>query len=308
MPSRSAAAKPTLSPASVKMLNLLYRTVYLGVSDASTYVFLCGKKEAAQRSLRKRIHARLRGVPRIDVVYPEWIFNSYLESPEFDLLRLERHLANSVDFIVVPLECPGAFAELGAFASLGKLHKKTIVLEDDRFVSDESFINAGPIRAIKRARKGNVIPYDRKHAQHAVDRVASRIVNVRQKEHTRSLTNLFGLSRFLFMLVAVRQPVAATELTRLLDGWSRPARADMVPARLAALTRKGLVAKDTVTRPGEVLYGLSPTGSDVLHQRVLGGTAMTKRFFAVQARYIRATRKTARRFDASKEWERLLEV
>lgn len=307
----SGAPKATRSVADVfaaTMLDRLYHDVFLRVSDATTYVFLCGANPGTGASLRSVIEARLKTEPRIDIVFPEWIFASYSRNSDFDLLSLEHQLAGSVDFIVIPVESAGTIAELGAFASVEALQKKTLVLNDQCYASTPSFINKGPIRAIKRARRDNIILFDPNDVAEAVDSVVSRILNVKHKEHAPDVSNLFGLSRFLLLVVALLQPVSERSLRRILATWKSEIVGDLVPACLSTLAKKEYLDISIQVGQFEDLFGLTETGFDVVHRGVLKDAGQTKNFAALRAEYIRARLKTTSRFSVHKELERLLEV
>lgn len=59
---------------------------------------------------------------------------------------MEEQLARLADMIIIVVESPGTFAELGAFASNSELRKKLLPIVDRRYEQEESFINTGPVR------------------------------------------------------------------------------------------------------------------------------------------------------------------
>jgi hypothetical protein len=307
----SDAPKSTPSVAdqsAATMLDRLYHDVFLRVSDATTYVFLCGSRTGTGVSLRSVIESRLKTEPRIDMVFAEWVFASYSRNSDLDLLTLEHQLASSVDFIVIPVESAGTIAELGAFASVEALHGKTLVLNDQGHEATPSFINKGPIRAIKRARRDNIILFDPNDVSEAVDNVVSRILNVKHKDHAPDVSNLFGLSRFLLLVVALLQPVSERSLRRILTTWKSEIVGDLVPACLSTLAKKEYLDMSIEMGQFQDLFGLSETGFGVVHRGVLKDAGQVKNFAALRAEYIRARLKTTSRFNVHKEWERLLEV
>jgi hypothetical protein len=98
-------------------LQAVFDEVFSKDEDRSISVFLCGKSLEDPTSLRSKIHARIINNPRLNVVFPEWLFQNLLGQKDFNLLSLEKLLADSVDLIVLPLEGMGTLVELGAFAS-----------------------------------------------------------------------------------------------------------------------------------------------------------------------------------------------
>ena len=65
------------------------------------------------------------------------------------MLDVENEISAFADNIVVVLEGPSSFTELGAFSHNSELRKKLIVINDSKFRDSKSFINMGPIRAIE---------------------------------------------------------------------------------------------------------------------------------------------------------------
>jgi len=99
--------------------------------------------------LGDKIH-NIKAKNTYNVYYPETLFaeiaNGYQRR---DLLTLENLLALSVTSIVVPLESPGTFAELGAFANHEILKDKLIIITNPKHKMARSFINDGPIAKVK---------------------------------------------------------------------------------------------------------------------------------------------------------------
>jgi hypothetical protein len=65
-----------------------------------------------------------------------------------DLLAFERDLGYLTDAVIVFLEGPGSFAELGAFSQIDSLASKLIVVIASEHHQDDSFISLGPIRQL----------------------------------------------------------------------------------------------------------------------------------------------------------------
>jgi hypothetical protein len=63
-------------------------------------------------------------------------------------LAMEQRLAELADVVILVVESPGTFAELGAFSIHPKLRTKLLPILDASYQQDPSFINSGPIRWI----------------------------------------------------------------------------------------------------------------------------------------------------------------
>jgi hypothetical protein len=61
-------------------------------------------------------------------------------------LQMEEALADLADSLVIVVESPGAFAELGAFSLVDRLRRKLLLILDNEYEEDQSFINTGPVR------------------------------------------------------------------------------------------------------------------------------------------------------------------
>ena len=70
------------------------------------------------------------------------------EGHKGNILDVENLISDFSDYILIILESPSAFTELGAF-SHDKLRSKLVVINDLDFKKEESFINLGPIKAIE---------------------------------------------------------------------------------------------------------------------------------------------------------------
>ena len=110
-------------------------------------VFLCGGRVSIRRD---SLNAYLeRHVPDVLVFYAEavWaVIASFTASA--NALAVEEKLAALADIVIVIVESPGTFTEIGAFAISDPLRAKLLPILDVRRREDESFINTGPVRWI----------------------------------------------------------------------------------------------------------------------------------------------------------------
>lgn len=72
-----------------------------------------------------------------------------IESSAQNLLDLEKTISEFADSIVIVLESASAFCELGAFSVSKTLRQKIVVINDTQYANSPSFINHGPLAAIK---------------------------------------------------------------------------------------------------------------------------------------------------------------
>jgi len=118
------------------------------------FVFLCGANIRKTRIPSKRRQQLLdfasKNLPNSKFFLAEVIFDILAaEGHKENILDVESELSDLADKIIIILESESAFCELGAFASFRKLRDKIIVINDEEHRDSKSFINKGPIEAIK---------------------------------------------------------------------------------------------------------------------------------------------------------------
>ena len=127
-------------------------------SKAITYpkfIFLCGKSVTDVDDYKKSNRGLIGKYmctqdDDIYVVLSEKLWEDGFNS-EIDLLTFEEFLAEVSDCIILFVESPGSFCELGAFAYADKLFSdKLIVVIDNKYQSSKSFIMTGPVLKVKR--------------------------------------------------------------------------------------------------------------------------------------------------------------
>lgn len=122
--------------------------------NLSRFVFLCGANKSKDE-ISERRQALLEfadaNLPHTHFFLAERMFRTLREEGDkSNLLDVEQLVSDFSDFVLIVLESPSAFTELGAFSN-DILRKKLVVINDDKFRHSESFINLGPIAAIEEA-------------------------------------------------------------------------------------------------------------------------------------------------------------
>lgn len=112
------------------------------------FVFLCGKAyrdgeyDETNRGITQKYLCRKSN--DVFIVLSEKLWEDSFDS-NIDLLTFEEFLAEVSDSIILFVESPGSFCELGAFAYAEKLFSdKLIIVIDEKFKGDKSFIITGP--------------------------------------------------------------------------------------------------------------------------------------------------------------------
>ncbi len=109
-------------------------------------VFLCGGFESARRD--RLAQFLKKNHPEILAFYADNVWPFIAKQSELNALEMEAQLANLADMVLIVVESPGTFAELGAFSLGDPLRKKLLPIIDIQYRESNSFINTGPVRWI----------------------------------------------------------------------------------------------------------------------------------------------------------------
>ncbi len=139
-----------------KRVNALQRSILNSKvflpSNISKFIFLCGaNKTPSEISERRKalIEFSKEYLPHTHFFLAEKIFSTLKdEGHKGNILDVENLISDFSDYILIVLESPSTFAELGAF-SYDKLRSKLVVINNFEFKKEASFINLGPIKAIE---------------------------------------------------------------------------------------------------------------------------------------------------------------
>ena len=187
-------------------------------------IFLCGgsgkEEKKFRREVGEKISSKLSNY-KYSIYYPEDMFiELILGYQKQDLLTLENLLADSANAVVILLQSPGTFTELGAFTNYKKLYNKLIVIIDPRFARKRSFINLGPIRFLKTKSKILFIPMDNSNFNKLIEQITDTARDMAKHSlPIRDLTNPIFAYRFYLALIYIFEPIpknAIFTISRLL--------------------------------------------------------------------------------------------
>jgi hypothetical protein len=154
----------------------------------SGIVFVCGARQAPNKDgARDRlVQYAKKHLQGFDFFMAEDVFDAWALPTRPTLLRIERLLADYSDCIIMILETPSVFAELGAFSAHKPLVKKLLVINDVRFKKTPSFVTLGPLAEINaRSRFKPVIYTDLSSILGVATAIKETLASVRRQKGQR---------------------------------------------------------------------------------------------------------------------------
>jgi hypothetical protein len=136
---------PSYVPLRDRLIDHLQSTRYR-FRRLAPVVFLCGGKDANSRETLRRYFRKHN--PDLSIFYAERVWELMVQKADRDALQMEAELAFLADIVVIIVESPGTFAELGAFSLSEPLRKKLLPIIDVEYRDQPSFISNGPVRWI----------------------------------------------------------------------------------------------------------------------------------------------------------------
>jgi hypothetical protein len=106
-------------------------------------IFLCGGFQSPRRDF---LFQYLKKWATDALVFQaDDVWARIASSTSLNALAMEAQLADLADAVIIIVESPGTFAELGAFSNSGPLRRKLLPILDKRYEQSQSFINTGPV-------------------------------------------------------------------------------------------------------------------------------------------------------------------
>ena len=250
------------------------------------FVFLCG----ANRDNGTRISLRREELLKfIDTNFP--YIKVFIAEEIFDLLKKEGHSGNILDIedeiskfadeIVIVLESSSAFCELGAFATKG-LRPKLIIINEETHKQKQSFINLGPLQAIKETSGGKKrilhykMDYSSKSVPDSIGQIFSALKKVLQSIpiekpgtihfDTFDPKKSFGKDtmRFIHDLIFFSEPIRRKEIIEILKALFGPGEYKRITNLLGLLRAISLVE---MKGPENYQYYVSKEGKELLNYK-----------------------------------------
>ena len=138
-----------------RMMNLLSHG--LSSRRAGNLIFVCGGNAATDMRPRFCDFAKT-ALPEFEIFQPEFAMKDYFSEGSgglMDLAEFETLIGDLSHAIVIFPEAPGSFAETGYFSNTEDLVLKTILVLDQKYQSNDSFVMMGPARKFNTKSKFN---------------------------------------------------------------------------------------------------------------------------------------------------------
>lgn len=219
----------------------IYKELFCHTCDTSIDIFLCGGAKTKSKVNRDTVRRNLEKYGFLfNIFYPEDLFIELLNKKEYDLLSLEKYLAENSDYIVIVCESMGSAAELGAFINNSETISKVVVLQDLKFKNIKSFISEGPIKYLKKKHKNHVLYY-----KNDSKKIASQLKKVLKKEKGcgeknkcfKDIDCISGQCNYILFLLYLFDSIERTALLSYIENVNKIKDSDLSRLYQSSLNR-----------------------------------------------------------------------
>jgi hypothetical protein len=211
-------------------------------------VFLCGGMNShARDSLNAYLH---KYRPDLPVFYAEKVWNEIATTTELNALEMEAYLAALADILIIVVESPGTFAELGAFSLSDDLRKKLLPVLDIRFKNELSFLETGPVRWVNGDSEFRPPVYvDLRKILEAVDQIEERLDRIPSSKTTK-VENLARSPKYLLFFICDLLAVIEPATGEIIEHYVTRIVPNVTKRQIAALIGLGSAMKLLTCNPG----------------------------------------------------------
>ncbi|PGR32978.1 hypothetical protein COC47_28125 [Bacillus cereus] len=261
----------------------IHDEIYKKMNQNYIDVFLCGGASSKNyTSVRDKIRDGLKGYEHIRILYPEDLFIEMLnKNKDYDLLSLERFLADNCDIICIVCESAGSLVELGAFTNNDNTVDKVIALIEENRKRQKSFIMLGPIKILKNKGKERVIFYNKAldgiHEKLKKTFEKNKIMNKKEGNY-KPINTLIGLYYFvpliLYFFKKIDMEVLTVSLKSLFNnkGYTLEDFDTLFRPTLKLLYKDKYISKNIIE--GRTVYTLTENGYKMIN-KLLGKIDIT---------------------------------
>ena len=255
------------------IVNEIYNEVFCNIQHGNIDLFLCGAASTKEKiSYRDIIRSKLEDNSNLSILYPEDMFMEMLNRKKYDLLTLEKFLANNSDIILIVCKSPGSFTELGAFVNNSDTLEKVVILLQTKYKNTKSFIRLGPVEHVRMKNKNSII-YFNHNIDEAIDKIKKYLKNrfrylgyKRKESKIKDLNLISGQYYFIILLLYFYQELSVKmlvdNLKKLYKMKYNIEEFDIIySSAIKRLFKEGLIKKE---EPSEkvIQYKLTDKGYD----------------------------------------------
>lgn len=223
----------------IEQLSQQRRTGKVILKESPKFVFVCGESildESGNLKSKEEIENNIRYF-LIDELEKKKVINKYesknqivkcviseflyLQDWAEDILSFEEILAEISEYIIIIVESPGTYCELGAFTVNESCLKKLVVINEDAKEYEKSFITRGPIRKLELYDENRLVLYGSKKSvfssamiQDKIDEIAKGKLSININDDPGHL-HMKDLMYELCNIIEFFQPVDVYEVESL---------------------------------------------------------------------------------------------
>lgn len=196
------------------------------------------------------------------------IFKDYFKENAYpDLFVFESEIASISSLVIIFLESPGSFVELGMFCAISRLQEKLLIVAPrEETEGEDSFIFLGPLEYLKRRVKNSVVIYpwpSPENQYYDTDHLDDICLSIEEKlallpKTTKFDENEFGHLAFLIAeIIRVCYPLTLTEIEVGLLALQLDSKESVVHRAVYLLEKLSLIARYSYSGY-EYFYSLKP--------------------------------------------------
>lgn len=267
------------------IFNSIYNDVFCNTFNQSCYVFLCGgaQKGNIRNSVKKQLENQ-----QFQILYPEDLFMEMLNRDKrADLLEYENFLADNADVICIICESMGSAVELGAFVQNENIKKKLVVVINQKYSRDKSFIMMGPVKHLKKHYPEHIITYKPNQLTELSQSLHKVFVSLHRRFRSNRNYSFDELSAFIAFLPIVVYFFKTIERKRLHKDFKKflifkkilPNKYnELFNVAIKYLLKNGILTTEFHAQKTDVVISLTPKGYQEITASLSRSTAIEKTF------------------------------
>jgi hypothetical protein len=185
----------------------------------------------------------------MSLFYAERVWDVIANLGQRDALQMEEDLAKLADLVIVIVESPGTFTELGAFSISPPLRKKMLPIVHERYRHQNSFIANGPLKWIDEESDFKPSIYtDLDRILLAADQIEERLKRI-SKQRSVKLEDLATSPKHLLFFICDLITVISPATMSMITGYLEEIAPNISVNKVDVPTLVGLAVAMNLLRP-----------------------------------------------------------